>query len=258
MGVVVTCFILGRCSLERTYSSIQNLFCLPDLQAMLLSVGLTAIPGLPTGFPSQMWTGYILERTVRKLWVMLQVVHATQQKAMKAERIRTCVEHRCDLMKSNQGQMIRNLLGRQPSRVKLDKVLKAVPGGGVQIIDEPAVVLQEVGRHFQQWTAKRQVQPLFGRWIDVYQPATSIDPGWYAGLMDPPSAQEVQHAVCQGPTGKAGGPTHITNEMIKHMGVRGQELFAVLCQRVISSAECPSAWKQGLIYPIPKVSYMVW
>jgi ribonuclease HI len=238
--------------LEKTHSSIQNLFCLPDLQTILPSVGLTTIPGLPPGFPSQGADWVYFRKAVRKLWVMLRVVRATQQKAMKAERIRTCVECRCDLMKSDQGRMIRNLLGRQPSRVKLDKVSKAISGGGVQIIDEPAAVLQEVGRHFQQWTAKHQVQPLFGRWIDIYQPSTSINPGWYAGLMDPPSAQEVQHAVCQGPTGKAGGPTHITNEMIKHMGVRGQELFAVLCQRVISSAECPSAWKQGLIYPIPK------
>ena len=136
--------------------------------------------------------------------------------------------------------MIRNLLGRQPARVKLDKALKVVLGGGVQVIDEPAVVLQEVGRHFQQWTAKCHVQPLVGQWVDVYQPAPSIDLIWYAGLMHPPSSLEVHQAVHQGPTGKAGGPTHITNEMIKHMGIKGQELFTVLCQRVITGAKCPS------------------
>ena len=45
--------------------------------------------------------------------------------------------------------------------------------------------------------------------------------------MDEPTAIEVQQAISNGPTGKAGGPTHTTNEMIKHLGVLSQELFTV-------------------------------
>jgi hypothetical protein len=98
------------------------------------------------------------------------------------------------------------------------------------------------------------VQPLAGRWIEVYKPCQTIDPQWYNGLMLPPTQVEVQQAISQGPTGKAGGPTCITNDMIKHLGGQGLELFAVLCVRVFTDSRCPSAWKCGLIYPIPKTA----
>ena len=88
------------------------------------------------------------------------------------------------------------------------------------MIDEPAEVLTEVQSHFQQWTSKRQVQPLSGCWVEIYKPAERIDPLWYAGLMDPPTSLEMQQAIQNGPTGKAGGPTRTTNEMIKHLGER--------------------------------------
>lgn len=72
--------------------------------------------------------------------------------------------------------MICNLLDHQHSIAKLDKVSQVLSGGSVQIIDEPAVVMQEVHNHFQQWTSKWEVQPLSGIWTDIYQPMISIDP----------------------------------------------------------------------------------
>ena len=88
----------------------------------------------------------------------------------------------------------------------------------------------------------------------MYKPVALIDPLWYSGLMDPPTLLEVQQAVSNGPTGKAGGPSHTTKEMIKHLGEKGLELFAVLCSRVFADSTCPSAWKCGLIYPITKTA----
>ena len=81
------------------------------------------------------------------------------------------------------------------------------PSGSTQIIDEPMAVLQEVQNHFQRWTAKRQVQPLSGRWVEVYSPVQSIEPSWYSGLMTCPTLREVQQAISKGPVGRAGGPT---------------------------------------------------
>src|ERR1700722_1486732 len=72
--------------------------------------------------------------------------------------------------------------------------------------------------------------------------------------MDPPTLLEMQQEVCNGPTGKAGGPSCTMNEMIKHLGEKGLELFAVLCSRVFADSTCPSVWKCGLIYPIPKTA----
>ena len=50
--------------------------------------------------------------------------------------------------------MIQNLLEQEHCTIKLDKVVKVVPSGGLLVIDELAAVLEEVQRHFQQWTAK--------------------------------------------------------------------------------------------------------
>ena len=108
-------------------------------------------------------------------------------------------------MKSNQRQMICNLLGRQCGGVTLDKVTMVQPDGGIRVIDEPVAVLGEVQNHFRQWTAKWQVQPLTGWWADMYQPVSSINPSWYSGLMDPPSASEVQQAIVRGLQGKLVG-----------------------------------------------------
>ena len=52
-------------------------------------------------------------------------------------------------MKSNQRQIICNLLGQQHGGVTLDKVTKVLPGGGVGVIDEPVAVLREVQNHFR-------------------------------------------------------------------------------------------------------------
>src|ERR1700678_1189697 len=72
--------------------------------------------------------------------------------------------------------------------------------------------------------------------------------------MDSPTSLEIQQAIENGPTGKAGGPTRMTNEMIKHLGKHCLALFSVLCSRVFKESRCSSAWKCGLIYPIPKTA----
>ena len=87
--------------------------------------------------------------------------------------------------------MICNILEQHCYTIKLDKVVKDIPGVGFQVIDEPALVLSEVRSHFQQWTSKHQVQPLAGHWIEVYRPSQTIDPQWYNGLMVPPTQAEV-------------------------------------------------------------------
>ena len=134
----------------------------PELQVMLQTIGLTALPDLPLIDLNQTSGWQVFRKTIQSLWVSLRVACITQRNLTRAELIRTCVQWRCDLMKSNQGQMIWNLLEQQRCTIKLDKVVKIVPGSGLQVIDEPAAVLAEVRRYFQQWTAKRQVQPLSG------------------------------------------------------------------------------------------------
>ena len=243
-----------RYSTEKTYASFQVSFGQTDTHAALQASGLVALPDLPDLVPvgASTWRSFVSH--IQSLWVALQLMHSTQQAMVRAELIRTCVQRCCDLMKSNQGQMIRNILEQHRCVIRLDKVVKDIPGGGFQVIDEPTAVLSEIQGHFQQWTSKRQVQPLAGRWIEIYRPSQTIDPHWYDGLMFPPTQGEIQLAISQGPTGKAGGPTCITNEMIKHLGKQGLELFTVLCVRVFTDSQCPSAWKCGLIYPIPKTA----
>jgi len=227
---------------------------LPDVQAVLQGSGLAQLPVLPRSVPDQTPTWKAFIKAMRGCWVTLRLARNTQQALVRAELIRTCVQRRCDLMKSNQGKMIRNILERQRCTIRLDKVLKTDPAGKLHVIDEPAKVLTEVQSHFQQWTSKRQVQPLSGRWVEIYKPAERINPLWYAGLMDSPTSLEIQQAIQNGPTGKADGPTRVTNEMIKHLGEHCLALFSVVCARVFKESRCPSAWKCGLIYPIPKTA----
>ena len=126
------------------------------------AAGIVTVPELPSALPPLVSSWPSFKKCIRKVWCTLRLARTAQREAMRLEQIQTCVEHRCDLMRSDQSRMIRNLLGRQCSAIRLDKVVTVTPGGGVQVIDEPATVVQEVCSHFQKWTSKWNVQPLVG------------------------------------------------------------------------------------------------
>ena len=103
------CSVWGH--LQGTYSSLLTLTSTPIIQAALSSIGLTDMLELPSlvSFPSSAWCYF--KRSTWKLWRALQLAWITQQAIKKGEKICTCVQCCCDLMGSNQGQMIHNLLG---------------------------------------------------------------------------------------------------------------------------------------------------
>ena len=99
-----------RSSLEKTYSTLQTVFALPELQDILQVEGLTSLPDLPPVITVQATSWQVFRQRMHHLWVTLRLARTTQHDLTRAELIRTCVQRHCDLMHSNQGQMIRNIL----------------------------------------------------------------------------------------------------------------------------------------------------
>ena len=99
-----------RFSIETTYASFQVSFKQTDVHTVLQVSGLTILPDLPDLVPGGTPTWKPFVKSVQSLWVALQLIHTTHQATVRAELIHTCVQHHCDLMKSNQGQMICNIL----------------------------------------------------------------------------------------------------------------------------------------------------
>jgi hypothetical protein len=82
----------SRLSLEKVYLSLQALFTLPELQVMLQTVGLTALPDLPLIDLNQTSGWQVFRKTIRSLWVSLRLARITQHNLTRAELIRTCVQ----------------------------------------------------------------------------------------------------------------------------------------------------------------------
>ena len=99
-----------RLSIEKTYASFQVSFGQTDVHAVLQAAGLARLPDLPDLASGETTTWNSFVSSVWSLWVALRLMRTTQQAIVRAELIHTCVQCRYDLMKSNQGQMIRNIL----------------------------------------------------------------------------------------------------------------------------------------------------
>ena len=76
--------------------------------------------------------------------------------------------------------------------------------------------------------------------------------GEKTGMCAPINMSEMKSALYKVKTGKAAGPDRITNEMLKHLSVRGYaELLRLFNQSWLEGC-APGPWKLGEIIPLPK------
>ena len=70
--------------------------------------------------------------------------------------------------------------------------------------------------------------------------------------MNEPTLKEWSEVIHALPKNKAAGPSHITNEMLQHLGLEMNKVIWNFVKACIRLNDIPQQWKKANIYPIPK------
>ena len=108
-------------------------------------------------------------------------------------------------------------------------------------------------RHFQQVAGTtHQVKQIPEEWQPFYQPIPTIAPEIYNNLTSIPTADEWYKIIDHLPNEKAPGPSKLSNEILKHLGLTAKKcLWYIICG-CLKTASIPTRWNLAYIYPIAK------
>ena len=164
------------------------------------------------------------------------------------------IKKRCNNLKDNPTRMLSSILEREHRRIDLNKVLITTEDGSQHLSSHPDDVKTYTRSHFSKISSSPQSPPhhLWNEWSLHYQPPNHINPEWYCSVMSPISIEELGDTILDLPSKKATGPSTISNEMLKHLSTQTKEILLSLFNKCLITSCIPNAWKQGIIYPIPK------
>ncbi|KAF9343362.1 hypothetical protein BGX26_005858, partial [Mortierella sp. AD094] len=163
------------------------------------------------------WGSWI--RDIKDRWTAALVELQTERQVENSANISKWINKRCGQLLTSTGSMIDKLLGRGRGRVVLDKIQVEEDGETFNVL-EPEMIKTRVRDWFAKWHGPRPAKPLIpgSRWEKQYRPVEDIEADWYNGLMDPPSAIELQAVIQNAPKYKAPGVSGITNDLFQHQG----------------------------------------
>ena len=123
------------------------------------------------------------------------------------------------------------------------------------ITEEDKIAIQ-VNKHYQTIAGGCHGSvTLPSRWQKQYKPRDDIDRKIYQNLMAPPDLDEWNATIRSLPNDKAAGPSNISNEMLKHLGVHTNHALWQLARMCFTMTDIPQEWRQATIYLIYSIQY---
>ncbi|GBB99263.1 hypothetical protein RclHR1_34630001 [Rhizophagus clarus] len=190
---------------------------------------------------------------------LYQQLYKDQKTKWSTDRINYFIERRNSDLSNNQNRMLNSLLNRKPRHITLDRLIYTPEGSDTPVYTTKAQTIAEQARlHFQTHAGStssavyNSVEDLPEPWKQEYLPIPYIDANWWSTFDSPITMDELLNTLKTLPNNKAPGPSGITYEDIKHLHpsiLLKLTTFFNLCLRHIT---LPKAWKQALIFPIPK------
>ena len=178
-------------------------------------------------------------------------IHVTRQIENNSEireEISLAVERRQNNFQTNTKRMIDSILKRKRNRVTFDNIIKAD-----EVITDEKGIKEEVVKHFKNWTKRNPTDEEHWKlWEKEYDSVSSIAQEDYEGLIATIEFEELENLISEAPNGKANGESGISNEMIKKLPLEAKKIFLEICNFCLAKEIVPIAWKQGVVYPIPK------
>ena len=192
-----------------------------------------------------------IKQLVKNMIELRKSIHVTRQIENNSEireEISLAVERRQNNFQTNTKRMIDSILKRKRNRVTFDNIIKAD-----EVITDEKGIKEEVVKHFKNWTKRNPTDEEHWKlWEKEYDPVPSIAQEDYEGLIATIEFEELENLISEAPNGKATGESGISNEMIKKLPLEAKKIFLEICNFCLAKETVPIAWRQGVVYPIPK------
>ncbi|EXX73820.1 exodeoxyribonuclease III [Rhizophagus irregularis DAOM 181602=DAOM 197198] len=180
-------------------------------------------------------------KQIKTLCRSLMALFSTKMQEYNEEQMKNFISKRCEDFIDNKKAMINSIAEREIRTIVLDRIVHE-SFAGTTLVTDPVQIRKLTNNHFQLCPgAVNQNKPIPDQWKNQYNPLPHIDQDIYNNIMDPPSWDEWVQSVSELPNGKATGPSGISNEMIKHLSDKMQQvLFKIVCA-CFKLQEIPSA-----------------
>ncbi|GBB98935.1 hypothetical protein RclHR1_03370002 [Rhizophagus clarus] len=187
---------------------------------------------------------------------LLRGLHLLKEKEFQESSIKAHIENRNHNFDTDISSFINLALSRSRRQIVLDRVFIDHPTAP-QLLTDPKDISDAVVDHFQnavpiKSTSPSHISALPDRWRSEYSPMDSVSSDIYNSLLSPPSLEEWLSVVSSMPNGKAPGPSMITYEMLKYLGLTTNSLLLILICACFALADIPDLWRQAMVFPIPK------
>src|SRR5260363_94512 len=202
-----------------------------------------------------------LHRTWSEIWIedirgWQQIFNEKRKKEWEQKQkrqIEDCVSKRCEMIGSEQGRMITNLLNRPYKKIVLDRFLEKT-GEEARLQTEPENVKAGVAKHYKDQFRKRHtnIGNMAEEWQEIYRPQGWIEEKWYDKLEEEIDENEWEEVLRELKVGTAPGLSGISYIMIKRAGSGAQQIFKGMANLCIMTGEISAKWKIAQVYPIAK------
>ena len=151
--------------------------------------------------------------------------------------------------------MLDSILNRDKKSININCLLiKRDNQEEAELILDREEILTETRKHFKSFSDNiiDNSQELNDYWTEEYEPKNHINENIYENLLIAISKEEWESSIKDLNTGKAGGLSKITYEIIKFSSCHMKEWLRKFYNEILRIELIPMKWNEGVIYPIPK------
>ena len=143
------------------------------------------------------WSHEWISDASRDYKVLQRSIDIDTKKAV-SNRIQQNINERVKMITTNQRRLISSILERSYRKITVDRLLITDPHTNrMTLLTDPEEIAAEAPKQYTALLTKRlhRFNEMSDEWKEVYRPSPTIDPTWFAHLMDKPSHDEWMSAV---------------------------------------------------------------
>ncbi|GBB86127.1 hypothetical protein RclHR1_12590008 [Rhizophagus clarus] len=170
------------------------------------------------------------------------------------------IDRRQQDFSDNQTRMLNSILERKPQKITINRLLITSDDENPQLITNQEDIECITIDHCQKiassnnpalFTSYENLTPF---WQNIYKEKYK-SPEQQSILTTPITLDELTTTIQSLPNNKAPGPTGITYEFWKHFLKPHYNKILTFFNNILNTGHIPSAWKEALLYPIPKPEF---
>ncbi|GBB94208.1 hypothetical protein RclHR1_02310014 [Rhizophagus clarus] len=190
-------------------------------------------------------------------------IHKAYEKHLNKHRLHNInkyIDRRQQDFSDNQTRILNSILERKPQKITINRLLITPDEENPQLITDQEDIERITINHYQNvassnnpalFTSYENLTPF---WQHIYKEKHK-SPEHQSILTTIITLEELTTTIQSLPNNKAPGPTGITYEFWKHFPKTHYKLLLIFFNNILNTGFIPSAWKEALLYPIPKPEF---